>query len=240
MEHHPIRPGYGSKTATFGYGFMAVTAIAVALWSLRYFGVAFDVWIAIDKGIRGVITHIPLRSVTHMLIAPIALLLGPLQFLPGFRARYPKVHRYAGRTYVAACVIAGLTALAMTPYASGGPVAGLGFGILAVSWIATTLGGWWAAVRRHLDLHRLCMRLSYAMTFGAVMLRLQIPFGLMLGYTSYSAMSVWLAYTSWIPNVLVVLAYTALERARARTVGFGDAAARSISHTGRQTLRFTP
>jgi len=71
-------------------------------------------------------------------------------------------------------------------------------------------------MRRKFELHRLLMRLSYAMTFAAVTLRLQIPIGLMLGYTSYSAMSVWLAYTSWIPNVVVVLVYSALERSRKR------------------------
>jgi hypothetical protein len=52
------------------------------------------------------------------------------------------------------------------------------------------------------------MRFSYAMTFGAVTLRLQIPIGFALGFTSYSAMSVWLAYTSWIPNVIVVALYS--------------------------------
>jgi hypothetical protein len=52
------------------------------------------------------------------------------------------------------------------------------------------------------------MRFSYAMTFGAVMLRLQIPIGFMLGYKSYLAMTVWLAYTAWIPNVLLVALYT--------------------------------
>ena len=39
-------------------------------------------------------------------------------------------------------------------------------------------------------------------------------FGLALGYTSYSAMSVWLAYTSWIPNVMAVLTYSAIRRSR--------------------------
>jgi len=106
--------------------------------------------------------------------------------------------------------------LAIAPHASGGPVAGWGFGILAVLWIGTALGGWWSAMRRKFELHRLLMWLSYAMTFGAVTLRLQIPIGLMLGYTSYSAMSVWLAYTSWIPNVIVVLVYSALEQSRKR------------------------
>ena len=33
-----------------------------------------------------------------------------------------------GRTYVAACTIAGVAALATAPYASGGPIAGIGFG----------------------------------------------------------------------------------------------------------------
>jgi hypothetical protein len=55
------------------------------------------------------------------------------------------------------------------------------------------------------------MRLSYAMTFGAVTLRLQIPIGLALGYPGYPEMSVWLAYTSWIPNVIAVLIYSREE-----------------------------
>ncbi len=58
------------------------------------------------------------------------------------------------------------------------------------------------------------MRFSFAMTFGAVTLRLQIPIGFVLGYASYSAMSVWLAYTAWIPNVIVVALYTVMEQRR--------------------------
>jgi hypothetical protein len=52
------------------------------------------------------------------------------------------------------------------------------------------------------------------MTFGAVTLRLQIAIGFALGYSSYSAMSVWLAYTSWIPNVVVVAIYSIGETMR--------------------------
>jgi hypothetical protein len=81
--------------------------------------------------------------------------------------------------------------------------------LLAVLWIAVTLGAWRAAVRRRFPLHRLLMRLSYAMTFAAVTLRLQIPIGLALGFEGYSAMSPWLAYTSWIPNVIAVAVYSA-------------------------------
>jgi hypothetical protein len=204
------------RIAKLGLRFMVVAAVIVALFSLRFYGVPFGHWAPMDPQMRDLITAIPFRALTHMLIAPLALLFGALQFLPRLRARYPKAHRYIGRTYVASCVIAGVGALTMVPHALGGPIAGLGFGILAVLWIAATLGGWWAAVRRELELHRSLMRLSYAMTFGGVTLRLQIPLGFLLGFSSYAAMSVWLAYTSWIPNVVAVGAYTALERARKR------------------------
>jgi uncharacterized membrane protein len=201
----------GKKSA---FAIMALLAIGVALYSLRFYGVPSGNWLDIDPGIRGVIDRVPWQALTHMLIAPIALLLGPFQFFPKLRAKYPKAHQWSGRIYVAACVIAGIAGLATSPYASGGPVAGLGFGILAVLGVGTTLGAWRAAVQRRVSLHRLLMRFSYAMTFGAVTLRLQIPLGFALGYTSYSAMSVWLAYTSWIPNVFAVAIYSMAEAMR--------------------------
>ena len=55
---------------------------------------------------------------------------------------------------------------------------------------------------------------SYAMTFAAVTLRLQIPIGLALGYPDYPAMSPWLAFTSWIPNVAAVALYSLAESLR--------------------------
>lgn len=205
-----------TRLARWGMGFMVVSSIAVGLYSLRFFAVPFGHWALIDAGIRGVIGQVPVRALTHMLVAPLALLLGALQFVPRLRASHPKFHRYVGRIYVACCVIAGLGALAIVPHASGGPIAGLGFGILAVLWIGTTVGGMWAAMQRRFELHRLLMRLSYAMTFGGVTLRLQIPIGFMLGYASYAAMSVWLAYTSWIPNVVAVGVYSAYEWTKTR------------------------
>jgi uncharacterized membrane protein len=201
----------GKYLVRSGRAIMAILAAAVALYSLRYYGVLAGSWLDVDPDVHAVVTHVPIQALTHMLIAPVALLLGPLQFFPGLRARYPQAHRWSGRVYVTACVVAGTGGLATSLHASGGPVAGLGFGILAVLWVATTLGAWRAAVQRQFALHRRLMRFSYAMTFGAVTLRLQIPIGLALGYPSYSAMSVWLAYTSWMPNVIVVALYSMTE-----------------------------
>jgi hypothetical protein len=227
------------QIAKFGIGFMVVSSVMIALYSLRFYGVPFGHWALMDPRMRELITAIPFRALTHMLVAPLALLCGALQFIRRLRAVHPKVHRYLGRVYVASCVIAGAGALATVPHALGGPIAGLGFGILAVAWITVTLGGWWAAVQRKLELHRLLMRLSYAMTFGAVTLRLQIPIGFMLGYSSYAAMSVWLAYTSWIPNVIAVGLYSALERTKVRsTVRLsGGGALETVSSSRAANLR---
>ena len=199
----------------FGLWTMAFLAVGVALHSMRFLGVPAHIWLGIDAGIRSVVERVPLQALTHMLIAPIALFVGPFQFMPQIRAKRPRLHRIMGRTYVAACTIAGIAALATAPYASGGPIAGLGFATLALCWLAATLGAWRAAVARKFDLHRLLMRFSYAMTFGAVTLRLQIPIGfIFFGFHSYSAMSVWLAYTSWIPNVIAVALYSMVEALR--------------------------
>src|SRR5258708_40293019 len=204
----------GKYLVRSGLAMMAVLAAGVALYSLRYYGALVHSWLDVDPNIRAVIEHVPVQALTHMLIAPVALVLGPFQFFPGLRAKYPQAHRWSGRVYVAACAVAGIGGLATSPSASGGPVAGLGFGILAVLWVGTTLGAWRAAVQRQFALHRLVMRFSYAMTFGAVTLRLQIPIGFALGFARYSAMSVWLPFTSWIPNVIVVAPYLVAEGLR--------------------------
>jgi len=199
----------------FALGTMAFLSVAIALHAMRFEAVLMNIWPAVDDGIRHVIERVPLQALTHMLVAPFALLLGPFQFMPRLRARYPRLHRISGRVYVGACIIAGTGALFTAPYASGGPVAGVGFAILAALWIGTTAWAWRAEVARNLTLHRTLMRYSYAMTFGAVTLRLQIPFFLMGGFHSYPEMSVWLAYTSWIPNVLIVALWSAIRRPRA-------------------------
>jgi Predicted membrane protein (DUF2306) len=202
----------GKRLNRFGVTVMALMALFVVVYSLRYSATLADVWLGVDPRLRDVLTQVPVRALTHVLVGPIALLLGPTQFFPGLRAKYPQAHRWCGRAYVLACVVAGAGALATAPFASGGPIAGLGFAVLAALWVGTTFGAWRAAVRRNFRLHRLLMRFSYAMTFAAVTLRLQIPIGFALGYPSYSAMSVWLAYTSWVPNVMVVALHAIVEK----------------------------
>ena len=192
-----------------GHSILGVLAVAVSLFSVRYGGVLAGLWVEIDPKIRMLIEAHPFEALSHILVAPIALLVGPWQFLPGLRSRRLPLHRGLGLLYVAACTVAGIGGLLTTFHATGGPVAGFGFALLAVLWTGTTLWAWRAVVAGDIPLHRLLMRFSFAMTFGAVTLRLQIPIGFALGFPNYSAMSVWLAYTSWIPNVIAVALFSA-------------------------------
>lgn len=203
--------------ARFGLYAMAFLAVGIAIQAMRYQAVPFNIFIGVDNDIRAVIARVPVQALTHMLIGPIALLTGPWQFFAGLRARHPKFHRWNGRIYVTACLISGIGALFTAPFASGGMVASIGFTLLALSWLGTTIAGWRLAVARNFAMHRIFMRFSYALTFAAVTLRLQIPLGfIFLGFTSYREMSVWLAYTCWIPNVIVVGLYTLASMPRGR------------------------
>jgi uncharacterized membrane protein len=203
-----VESDVSTLAAKIGYISLALLSVIVAVYSLRFAAVPWDTWLGVGPEIRSVIERVPFQALTHMIAAPIALLVGPFQFLATVRARKPAVHRWLGRIYVAACLIAAVSALATAPFASGGPIAGLGFGILAAAWIAATVGAWNAATKRNFTLHRRLMRYSFAMTFAAVTLRLQIPIGVMyFGFRDYATLSVWLAYTSWIPNVIAVWLY---------------------------------
>src|SRR5678809_3333 len=136
---------------------MTFLAVGIAVQAMRYWAVPANIWIGVDDGIRSVIERVPLQALTHMILGPIALLLGPFQFWPGLRARRPRLHRWTGRTYVVTCLLSGLGALATAPFASGGPVAGFGFGLLAILWITTNVGGWRAALGGRFDEHRIWM-----------------------------------------------------------------------------------
>ena len=82
--------------------------------------------------------------VIHVAGAVTALLLGSLQFLPGLRKI--AVHRWVGRTYVLGCLVGGTAGLVLAPGSFAGPIASVGFGSLAVVWIAVNLLGWKAAL----------------------------------------------------------------------------------------------
>ena len=142
----------------------------------------------------------------HATLAATALLLGPVQFLPRLRARAPQVHRWIGRAYVFGCLGAAGPGLILAMGSDAGPVAQSGFATLAVLWFVVTARALQLAMAGRIAEHRRWMVRSFAMTFGAVMLRLYLPIAPMLGFSfldGYRAAS-WL---SWVLNLMAAELY---------------------------------
>src|SRR4051794_8650881 len=112
---------------------MFVGAFAIAGYGLSYFfGLPFRI---VDHHFFEV-RHL---LYPHVLGGAIALLTGPWQFSKRLRTRRPQWHRVLGYTYVSAVLIGGVFGLALARQSMGGVMTHLGFGVLAVAWITTTL-----------------------------------------------------------------------------------------------------
>ena len=142
----------------------------------------------------------------HAGAASTALLLGPFQFIARLRAARPKLHRWMGRTYVVACLAGGVSGLLLAAGCRAGPIAQAGFGLLAVCWLVANVQAWRLALAGRYAEHRRWMVRSFAMTFGAVTLRLYLPIAPMLGY-DFMAAYVAISWLAWVPNLMVAELY---------------------------------
>ena len=154
--------------------------------------------------------------VAHVAGGMIALLLGPIQFLPALRRRWPRVHRWLGRGYLAGIGLGGLAGLWMAHLAYGGPVAQLGFAALALAWLTTSFQAFARIRAGDVAAHRAWMVRSFALTFAAVMLRLELPLLAAVGM-SFEAAYATVAWACWVPSLLVVELVLARGRRRAAT-----------------------
>ena len=179
----------------------ALLSVGVAVFSYRYLpGIG-----PLASGVLANLFRRPWLDV-HVAGAATALLLGPFQFLPQIRRRFPRLHRWCGRVYIVGCLIGGAGGLVMAFGSTAGPIATAGFGSLAVIWIVTNTQGWRTAAARQFGDHRAWMIRSFALTFGAVTLRLYLPLFPLIGVSfldGYRAVS----FLAWVPNLILAELY---------------------------------
>ena len=178
----------------------AVLAVLIALYSFRH---AFLGERAYVPELAASFRARPRTVFVHTFFGPIALLGGLLNLLPASRvpARWG-VHRLVGRIYFGAAIALGGAGLMLAPHAAGGSVARLGFLTLAVAVLGTVLVAYWAIRRGQVRKHREWMFRSYALIFAAVTLRLWQPL-LMAAYGGqFEPAYRWVAWLSWVPNLL--------------------------------------
>jgi uncharacterized membrane protein len=109
---------------------------------------------------------------SHILPAMLFMILGPLQFVRGLRSRYPQLHRWSGRIFLAASAVVGISGLKL---AFGKTVGGLDekaaitlFGTFFLLSLAKAL---WHALRREFAQHREWMIRGYAIGLAVATIR---------------------------------------------------------------------
>lgn len=170
--------------------------VALVSWRFMVFGV--------DVSMPAMVHHLDgakLAFYIHIICAPIALAILPFQLSPKLRKTRLGLHRWLGRVYGVAILLAGVAGLIIAPDAATGAVAGLGFFLLSAAWLVTTGLAIWHAIGRRVVQHRQWIIRSAALTLAAVTLRIEMPlliwgFGFETGYQS-------VAWLCWVPNLVL-------------------------------------
>jgi hypothetical protein len=187
---------------------MAALRWIVLVLSLGVTGYGLFAYFALEPGstvhpaMRAAYAEHPARILLHVAGAAVALAFGPLQFFPALRRRV-RLHRALGFAYFAGVLTGGAAGLATAAIAYGGLVARVGFAALAVAWLVSGAAALAAARRRDWTAHEAWALRSFALTFAAVTLRLQMSGFAAAGvrFDDYYPVVAWLC---WVPNLLVV------------------------------------
>lgn len=143
----------------------------------------------------------PWRILIHVAASLVALAVGPWQFIPALR-RHKALHRGLGFVYFLAVFVGGISSMFTAFIAQGGMISQVGFVTLAELWIVTAILALMAIRRGDYRSHEAWAIRSFALTFAAVTIRLQLGAGFAAGQR-FEDFYWMLSWTCWIPNLLV-------------------------------------
>src|SRR5215471_3966286 len=114
---------------------------------------------------------------THILPAMLFMVLGPLQFVRSLRSRYPQVHRWSGRVFLAASAVVGISGLRLAYGKTIGGMDEKAAIVLFGTFFLIALGrALWHALRREFAEHREWMIRGYAVGLAVAAIRPIIGF----------------------------------------------------------------
>lgn len=137
----------------------------------------------------------------HIFFAPVALAVLPFQMSAKLRSNRLGLHRWLGRIYGIAILLAGVAGLVIAPHAATGAVAATGFLLLSLAWLITTALAIWHAIGHRVALHRKWIIRSVALTLAAVTLRIEMA--LLIGGFGFEAGYPVVAWLCWVPNLMI-------------------------------------
>ncbi len=187
---------FSSLALAWSWGLLALSALAIGLFSLRYALPGMPLPSDLPS-----LALSPRPFVVHAVSASLALVLGPLQFVPAWRVRFPALHRWVGRACVLSIAVAWLSSLPLAVNAMTGTVAAAGFFALGLAWIVATGMGLARALQRRFAEHRRWMLRSFALTAAAITLRIYLGAS-MAADIDVAVSYPFIAWLCWVPNAL--------------------------------------
>jgi uncharacterized membrane protein len=214
------------------FGFLAVTAVAVAVFFVTPYLRSASAGLAPHYADRGSVVAVVFLG--HVVAGGLALLLSPLQIAT--RPRAPRLHRVTGRVMLAAIAVAGCSSLVIAPFDTAGPVGTVGFGVTGMVWLFCAAAAFRAIRRRDVAAHRRWAVRTFALTYTAVTLRLLtlpltallVVLGTNVGVAAARAYAA-LALLSWVIDLAAAEWYLATRRRRAVSRHRRSASGRAVA-----------
>jgi hypothetical protein len=177
---------------------------------------------------------------THFAAGAVILILGCIQLIPAVRSRVPALHRWVGRVYVSASVLAGLGGLTfiITRGTIGGPVMDLGFAGYGMATVLCAIQTYRYARARQLSQHRAWALRLFALAIGSWLYRMDYGFWLLLAHGAGHVPTFrgWfdhiMAFFFYVPNLLLVEILLRSSRKEARFGARVAASAVFVAATG--------
>jgi hypothetical protein len=164
--------------------------------------------VGVREGLDHVFYHLPDRIAPlylHMVFGTLALMLLPLQVARRLRLRRPGVHRWVGRAMIFSVLVASASSLPLAVNMEIPRWGIAGYITGGIVWFVCGAMALVHALRGEIDRHRRWALLTAAMTFGAVVLRIEFP----IMRIWLSSQFTWAAvgWIGWMPQMIVVLAW---------------------------------
>lgn len=151
----------------------------------------------------------------HFAAGGVILAMGFIQLLGNLRAHLPLVHRWLGRIYITAAVLAGVGGLAFIAVSGtiGGTMMNIGFGLYGVLMVLCAVQAYRYARLRQFDTHRRWAIRLFALAIGSWLYRMEYAFWFLamhrLGHTHdfHGPFDAIMAFFFYIPNLLIAEIY---------------------------------
>lgn len=190
------------RIAWFVFAFLAIVISIYPLLYIYYGLKGVDVALRLSKSpelIGNLFWNIGFYG--HIIFGGLALFVGWSQFSKKLRKTKLPLHRRLGKIYVISAVISGCCGVGIGLFATGGWVASLGFILLGLIWLYTTLKAFVAIKTKDINLHEGMMIYSFAACFAAVTLRIWLPI-LQFSFGDFLTAYKIVAWLCWVPNLI--------------------------------------